>query len=197
MIPFINKSYISRKFYYISIITEPMSKIRLFAFSITFLSLMAFFPDDNADFPKITGTTLDGKNISLPLDAHGKFALIGVLRTMKAEQSMVSWIVPVYESIAGNSLYQAKMYFIPMTGGIEGVSVETVRRKLRESMDSSMYKYVLLYTGPIKEYVKSLKMSDPDLPYIFVVDPRGKITYTESGKYTEKKMENITDKLAE
>jgi len=131
MIPFINKSYISRKFYYISIITEPMSKIRLFAFSITFLSLMAFFPDDNADFPKITGTTLDGKNISLPLDAHGKFALIGVLRTMKAEQSMVSWIVPVYESIAGNVFHSNDRWHR--------------RRKCRNSKEKIKRKYGQFY----------------------------------------------------
>src|ERR1039458_9128865 len=106
---------------------------------------MAFLRDDNTDFPKISGTTLGGKNISLPLDAHGKFAVIGIIRTMKAEQDMVSWIVPVYTSLAGNGFFQAKMYFIPMTGGIQGISVETVRRKLRESMDSSMYQYVLLY----------------------------------------------------
>ena len=174
-----------------------MSKLKFILLSVIFLSLAAFLPDDNPDFPKITGTSLDGKNINLPLDAHGKFALIGILRTMKAEQDMVSWIEPVYTSLAGNGFFQAKMYFIPMTGGIEGVSVETVRRKLRESMDSSMYKYVLLYTGPVKDYVKTLNMKDPDLPYIFVVDPRGKVTYTESGKYTAKKLENITDKLAE
>jgi ATP synthase subunit 10 len=174
-----------------------MTKLTFLVISIVFLSMAAFLPDDNYDFPIMSGTNLAGKNISLPLDAHGKYALIGMVRSMKAEQDMISWIEPVYASIAGNSMFQVKMYFIPMTGGIEGVSTETVKRKLKESMDSSLYKYVFLYTGPVQEYVKKLGMKDKDLPYIYVVDPRGKVTYVESGKYTEKKLENITDKLAE
>src|SRR6185437_2163178 len=174
-----------------------MPKLKFIALGVAFLSMASFLKDDNRDFPTMSGTNLNGKDITLPSDAHGKFALIGVVRSMKAEQDVVSWIEPVYQSISGNMMFQVKMYFIPMTGGIQGVSVEPLRRKLKESMDSSLYKYVLLYTGPVQEYVKTLGMKDKDLPYLFVVDPRGKVTYTESGKYTEQKLENITDKLAE
>ncbi len=174
-----------------------MTKLKFIALGVAFLSMASFLKDDNRDFPSISGTNLAGKDISLPMDAHGKFALIGMVRSMKAEQDMISWIEPLYRSIAGNSMFQVKMYFIPMTGGLEGVSVETVKRKLKESMDSSLYKYVLLYTGPVQGYVKTLGMKDKDLPYLFVVGPRGKVTYMESGKYTDQKLENITDKLAE
>jgi len=174
-----------------------MTKLKIVAFSLVFLSMMAFMKDDTKDFPVMKGTDLSGKNISLPLDAHGKFALIGMVRSMKAEQDMISWIEPTYASLAGNGFFQVKMYFIPMTGGIEGVSVETVKRKLKEAMDSSLYKFVMIYTGPVQDYVSKLGMKDKDLPYLFVVDPRGKVTYMESGKYTAQKLEAITDKLAE
>ena len=174
-----------------------MNKLKFLVLSLVFLSMAAFMKDDSKDFPAMTGTSLDGKTINLPLDAHGKFALIGMVRSMKAEQDMISWIQPVYTSLAGDGFFQVKMYFIPMTGGIEGTSVETVKRKLKEAMDSSLYKFVFVYTGPIQEYVSKLGMKDKDLPYLFVVDPRGKVTYTESGKYTSQKLEAITDKLAE
>ncbi len=174
-----------------------MIKLKFLVISLLFLAMTAFLRDDTKDFPTMSGTNLAGKNISLPLDAHGKFALIGMVRSMKAEQDMISWIEPVYASLSGNGFFQVKMYFIPMTGGIEGVSVETVKRKLKESMDSSLYKFVLIYPGPVQEYVSKLGMKDKDLPYLFVVDPRGKVTYTESGKYTAEKLEKITDKLAE
>jgi hypothetical protein len=40
-------------------------------------------------------------------------------------------------------------------------------------------------------------MTKKEEPYFFVVDPRGKVTYTTSGVYTDAKLEAITDHLSE
>src|ERR1017187_2501058 len=99
-----------------------MKRIQLPALLLVLLTFVAFLPSDTKDFPKISGTTLSGKNITLPDQSRGRFILIAVIRTMKAEQEMITWIEPIYNSIAGNSMFQADMYFIPMTGGIQDVS---------------------------------------------------------------------------
>jgi hypothetical protein len=174
-----------------------MKKITLACTVLLALGLLAFKSSENKKFPTITGTTLTGKTISLPNPARKKFCLVAVASSMKAEQDLIGWMEPVYQTLMGNNLFQTDMYFIPMTGGLKGVSNETVKRKLKESMDSSLYNYVLLYTGPIESYVKDLNMKDRDLPYFFVINPRGEITYMTSGNYTEEKLEEITDHLSE
>jgi hypothetical protein len=167
------------------------------AICLSFCLLTAFINADRQKFPQISGTTLNGKNITLPNTESKKFTLVAVASSIKAEQDLISWIDPVYHTLMGNIMFRTDMYFIPMTSGIKGVSEEVVKRKLKEGIDSSLYSYVLLYTGPVEEYVKTLNMKDKEKPYFFVINPRGEITYTTSGKYTEEKLEEITDQLSE
>jgi hypothetical protein len=158
---------------------------------------MAFVPSDNKNFPKISGTTLNGKKINLPEHAKGKMCLVAMAYSLKAQSDLAGWVDPVYKSLAGNIMFQTEMYFIPMTGDVKAISQAEIEKKMKEKVDTSLYKYVMIYSGPTKEYIKELNMNDKDKPYFFVINPRGEITYTTSGKYTEAKMEEITDKLSD
>jgi hypothetical protein len=174
-----------------------MKHLKFSTLIIALLILLSFKSSENKKFPTISGVTLADKNITLPNTSKKKFCLVAVASSMKAEEDLIGWIDPVSKTLMGNMMFQVDMYFIPMTGGIKGVSNDVVKRKLKESMDSSLYNYVLLYTGPIEQYVKELNMRDRDLPYFYVINPRGEITYTTSGKYTEDKLDEIVDKLSD
>jgi ATP synthase subunit 10 len=166
-------------------------------FIISIGSLLALTRSDNKPFPVITGISLNDKPMTLPDQARGKFAIVAMIFSMKAETDVIPWMDPINKTIMGNIMFQANVFFVPMTGAIKGVNEELVKKKLKESMDTSLYKYVLLYKGPTDEIIKQLHVTDRDEPYFFVIDPRGKLTFTTSGKYTEDKLEEIADKISE
>ena len=78
-------------------------------------------------------------------------------------------------------------------GGTAGV----VKSQLKKQLDAELQKYILVYSGDINAIKATLEMKEKDKPYFFVIDPRGKITYSTSGAYSEKKMDEISDKLSE
>lgn len=156
---------------------------------------LGFLPSGRP-FPNMQLKTLDGKVKTFPNDLKGKFALIGMAYSIKAQEDLYTWIDPA-GSLAANPLIPVNLYFIPMTGEIKNLSQEKIMNKIKSNLDKSLHPHVLIYQEDPSPYIKSLDMKDKNIPYFFVVDPNGKITYVTSGRYTEAKMDMITDKLAE
>ena len=48
-----------------------------------------------------------------------------------------------------------------------------------------------------REVKEELNFEKKDIPYFFVIDKTGKITYATSGEYNDKKLDAITDALSE
>jgi uncharacterized membrane protein (UPF0182 family) len=147
-------------------------------------------------FPEIKGHTLAGKEVTLPNAGKGKFLLLGIAQTQKAQADIESWLQPLYASFMENSMYPTVMYVVPMTGG-KIVGTETIEKKLRQVLDTSYHNYVLVYSGDPSPIRKQLNMEEKDKGYIFVVDPRGDVIYKTSGKYSDVKLEEMTDKMSD
>ncbi|MGZ5282866.1 MAG: hypothetical protein ACXWDO_12370 [Bacteroidia bacterium] len=168
--------------------------------SVFFASLLfigSAFKGDIKKFPQLSGVTLNGKNITLPKQAEGKFAVLGIAYSIKAQDDLNGWYQPIYSQVMENKFIPAQVYFIPMTGNIKGMSQSNIKSRMKEGMDSEWHKYVLVFQEDPDSYIKELNMSEKDKPYIFVLNPRGEIVYTTSGEFTEKKMEDIIDNLSE
>jgi hypothetical protein len=163
--------------------------------AIVILALTAFTTADKT-FPEMKVTALSGKQVNLPADLKGKFAVIAIAYSIKAQTDLNTWYQPMMSNFFSSTIMPVNVYFIPMTAGL-GVSDEKIEAKLKSSIDKDLYGNVLLYKEDPKEYIKALGMTKKDEPYIFVVDPDGMITYVTSGAYTEQKMDTITDKVAE
>ena len=148
-------------------------------------------------FPLMKGHTLEKKEMTLPADLKGKYALLAIASSMRAQQDLETWLQPMYSSFAENPMYAVNMFVVPMTNGFILAGSDKIEQKIKSSMDKEFYKYVLVYDGEVNPLRKELGMDEKDKPYIFVVDPRGVITYRTSGVYTEAKMEQIADALSE
>lgn len=164
-------------------------------FTLLFFNSFAFA---GKPFPELKGHTLDKKEVSLPSAGKGKFTVIGIASSMRAQNDLQSWFQPMYTSFAENPMYQyVKMYIIPMTKGFIMAGPEKIEKQIKSNTDTSLYKYILVYAGEVKPMKKELGMDEDDKPYIIIIDPRGEIVYKTSGKYSEQKLEEITDKLSE
>ena len=151
-------------------------------------------------FPVLAGETLDGKAISMPGDAKGKYTIVGMAHSTDAEQDLQTWIDPIYQKyIAKSGLLDGSedlnVYFIPMFSGSSMPFYEKSKKKMQSTTQKDLQPHVIFYKGEIGSYKKELLIEQKDTPYIFVLDKDGKVVYATSGAWTEAKMDAIDDKV--
>lgn len=153
-------------------------------------------------FPAMTAETVDDKKVKLPQSVQGKYTLIGLAYSKKSEAELNSWFQPVFGKFIQKSTglfsgfgYDVNVYFVPMFTGVNAAATGTAKRKAAKNIDPQLLPYVLFYRGELKTYKESLDFEKKDIPYFFVLDPKGKIVHATSGKYSEEKMEAIEEKI--
>ncbi|WP_436516197.1 hypothetical protein [Ekhidna sp. To15] len=176
------------------------------AISLATLSLLLFVGHHSVGqvgntFPDMEAETLTNEFVNLPADISDKYSLIGLAYSKKAEDYLKGWFEPVYNQFIYKNpnpgpfdfSFDVNTYFIPMFTGAKRPAYKKVMNKLKKTIDKRMQPNVLFYKGTLKEYKDALNFDGKDLPYFYVLDPEGKIVYTTSGRFTQRKMQEITD----
>lgn len=172
-----------------------MKKILLLALCLVyFASVQA---QNGKTFPALTGNTLQDKQVSLPKDTKGKYTLVGVAYSQKADEALKGWFQPVYETFIQDSEYDVNTYFVGMISGIKEAVAGTIEKKMKKGIDPVLHKHTLIYSGPIGDYKDALGLKEKDTPYFFLLDKDGKIVYTTSGSYSDSKLEKAEEILDE
>jgi hypothetical protein len=151
-------------------------------------------------FPDMDGVTLTGKEMSIPKNTMGKYTVIGLAYSKKSDEYLQTWFQPTFTVFLDPTAifhYDVQLYFIPMVGGVNQVAGASVEKKLKEGIDKKLHDNVLFYKGKIMDYKKQLNLDDKDKPYFFILDDKGVIIYATSGEYTEAKMDDIQNQLAD
>jgi len=153
-------------------------------------------------FPSMIAETVEDKKVSLPQDVAGKYTLIGLAYSKKSEDELNSWFQPVFQKFIQKSTgvlsgftYDVNVYFVPMFTGVNAAAAGTAKNKAMKSIDPQLLPYILFYKGDLKPYKEALDFEKKDIPYLFVLDPNGKIVYATSGKYTDVKMDEVEEKI--
>ena len=173
---------------------------------LTVLSLMAVVVNAQVVgkvFPNMEAETVEDKKVKLPADVAGKYTLIGLAYSKKSEDELNSWFQPVFEkfvqksnsSLFSSFTYDVNVYFVPMFTGVNAAATGTAKRKAMKNIDPQLLPYILFYRGELKPYKEALDFEKKDIPYFFVLDPKGKIVYATSGKYTAEKMDAVEEKI--
>ncbi len=149
-------------------------------------------------FPVMVAETIEDKKVNLPGDVSGKYTLLGLAYSKKSEDELNSWFQPVFEKFVRKSTglmadfgYDVNVYFIPMFTGVNAAATGTAKRKALKDIDPQLLPYILFYKGELKPYKEALDFEKKDIPYFFVLDADGKILYATSGKFTEKKLDEV------
>ncbi|MGZ4055140.1 MAG: TlpA family protein disulfide reductase [Bacteroidia bacterium] len=155
-------------------------------------------------FPDMVCENYNGKAVTIPADTKGKYTLLCMAFSTAAEPDLKTWIDPIYNKFIGkvdaskadvfdvHTDYDVNLYFVPMFTGFNKLASQTSKDKIKSKTDKELYPYLLFYDGG-KTYKDELDFQKRDIPYFFVLDKTGKVVYTTSGKYDDKKMEKIID----
>jgi hypothetical protein len=151
-------------------------------------------------YPTLSGETLDGKAITLPDNAKGKFTIVGMAHSTDAEQDLQSWMDPIYQKyIAKTGLLDAaedvNVFFVPMFSGSSLPFYDKAKKKMKETTQEDLQPHVIFYKGEISSYKEKLLIEKKDTPYIFLLNKDGKVVYATSGSWTEAKMDALDEKV--
>lgn len=173
---------------------------RIFLFLLCFAGMSEVFAQNGSSFPELAGEYLDGKQAVLPSAPRARMLIVGMAYSKKAEDDLRSWYQPMYDSFVlkrgiMDSMYDVDLCFVPMFTGMKKAAYETAMNQLRKENRSDLHPYILFYKGELEPYASVLNMNDKAKPYLFVVDQTGRIVFSTSGAFTERKKEQLESAL--
>ena len=149
-------------------------------------------------FPAMEAETINDKKIKLPDSVLGKYSLLGLAYSKKAEDELMTWFEPIFnkfvyksEGLMKDFGHDVNVFFIPMFTGVNAAAAGTVKRKALKQVDPLLLPYILFYKGQLKPYKEALNFDEREVPYFFVLNAKGVIVYATQGKFTETKFEEI------
>lgn len=150
-------------------------------------------------FPEMEAETVEDKIVVLPKDVAGKYTLLGLAYSKKAEDELNSWFFPVFEKFVRKNTkslfegmgYDVHVYFVPMFTGVNAAATGTAKKKAIKNIDPQLLPNILFYKGELKTYKEALDFEKKDTPYFFVLDAAGKIIYATSGKFSTIKLDEV------
>lgn len=151
-------------------------------------------------FPAITGERTDGSTVELPKASKGKFAIICLAYGQKAGPALEEWYGPAYlRFVAKHGLFAADLdvdvYFVPLFVGLNKAGYEPTMKKLREQGDPGVEQRVVFLKGDPEGLRDKLGLKDKETPYIFVVDPEGRIVHRVQGEFSDDKLDAVEEAL--
>lgn len=166
--------------------------------SIVFIAASSAFAQTGKPFPNFPTKKLTGQSFTLPDSVKGKFTIIGIAFSPKAEESLLSWYEPAYQTfiqkkktIFTSEVYDVNTYFVAVVTGSNKISGEAIVKKIKDNTQKELQAYVLTYVGEFASYKTMLNITEKDEPYFFVLDERGTITHVTKGKYTAAKLAEV------
>lgn len=147
-------------------------------------------------FPELEGETLSAEHYALPKDTKGKYTLLGMAYSKKAEPLLKTWFQPAYNKFIAKTgmfdqFYDVNILFIPMFVGVNQTAHKGNMKKMREKENKDLFPHILYFKGKLEPYKESLGMDRKDLPYFYVLNKDGEIVYFTTGRFTAEKMEAI------
>ncbi|MCU0417533.1 MAG: hypothetical protein MUE33_10160 [Cytophagaceae bacterium] len=154
-------------------------------------------------FPKWSCVTLSGNTFVIPDSIkNGKYTIIGLAFSKKAEQNLSTWFTPTYQyfiqkrkTLFAEEAYDVNTYFVGVISGANKALADEAIKQLKANTPVELQPHVLTYVGEFSSYKKTLGISNADDPYIYVLNEKNVIVYQTSGPYTSTKMEGITNAL--
>jgi hypothetical protein len=149
-------------------------------------------------FPAITGERADGTSVELPKASSGRHAIICLAYGQKAGPALEDWYGPAYlRFVAEHGLFASDLdvdvYFVPLFVGLNKAGYGPTMKKLREQGDPDVEDRVVFLRGDADGLRDKLGLKDKETPYIFVVDPQGRIVHRTLGAFSDDKLDAIEE----
>ncbi len=174
-----------------------MKEIFLISFILILTGLGA---QTQKSFPSMEGHLLNAKAIHIP-QTNQKYSIIAIAYNRDAEYQLKEWLNPLYSVFikkekGSNQMDMAELFdvnfvFIPLISGFKKIEED-----FKGNTDKEFWPYIMdTEKTDIKSLQKELGIENTKIPYFYVLNPEGKIIETQSGKFSEAKLDKLEDAI--
>jgi hypothetical protein len=162
--------------------------------------LTYFHAFSQKSIPEIEGTDLNEERVKFPANLKGKKTLIGFALSKESQEDLESWVQPVYdefidkESLAA-MVYDVHVYLVIVFNKVNAGIRKKVIKKMKENILPEFYSNIILSDIMVGDIKKTLDIKNEDVPILFTLNQQGEITSVINGRYTSKKMDNLSSYL--
>ncbi len=154
-------------------------------------------------FPSISCINLKDKQVTLPTDMANKRMVVALMLSIKADKQMQKWSQPLYNSLMadgmggmmGGNMYNANLCFVGAVKGLAKLALPEMIKRAKQEVDAKYHANFMYTDTDVNALMKSLSITDKDVPHFIVVETDGSILYQTSGEYTQDKLDDITGAL--
>lgn len=173
--------------------------LKLISFIFLVFIIQPCFGQINQNFPTVETEKINGEVVKIPSAFAGKFTLIGVGTSKKAEEELQTWQNPLYRKFVAKTgfmddMFDVELCFLPLFTGASQVAKDKVIKKLKENNEALVINNVYVYSGK-REPFTAIGIDDRTEPYFFLLDKSGKIVWTASGGFKQKYFDQIEEIL--
>ena len=156
-------------------------------------------------FPSLQTLTLGDKTRNLPSTATDRKMVVGLAFSAAAEKHLRDWGQPLYNALIadamggmmGGNMYGADVAFVFVTTGLAKLASGELKERAKKNIDRKLQDYFMMCDADADLLCSSLGITNKKEPCFFVLNGKGVILFKTSGAYSEKKLNEITDKLLE
>ncbi len=155
---------------------------------------------DSQIIDHFSGTTISNKKVEIPLIQKDKFSLLFFAISPKSQKDLESWLDPIYQKYIAKTgimddAFDVNVFFVPLIKSTNTSLIELVKRKFRENTQEDFKSHILFLDTPSEKIISDLRLTDQNIPYIFLLNKEGKILFRSSGAYSDEKFDQIDEMI--
>ncbi len=167
------------------------------------LSVLLFISAGVPKFPTLKCETLNDHQVAIPEDIKGKKSVIAIAMSAKSEKALREWNTPLYNTLIadgmggmlGGKMYDVNVCFVGMVRGIAKLATSEIKERTKKIVNKKLHDNFMITEQNVSDFMSALNIKNTDEPLFFVLDSDGNIIYQTSGKYSDSKLNAITEKL--
>jgi hypothetical protein len=140
-------------------------------------------PESGPHIPSVHGTTFSNGKVDLPEALHGKVGILIVGFTQNSRESVTVWGKKLAADFYDSS--KVAYYELPMLAAVPKMLRGMVAGSIRSTVSDRGRPHVLPITENEPVWRSLVHYSDPDTPYILVVDEHGTVRWQAQGPATD------------
>lgn len=170
------------------------------ALSILFsIRAVSLFAQKGSIFPTVATEMISGREVSFPEAFAGRYVLIGIGTSKKAEKDLRTWQTPVYNKFVlktglMDAMYDVDIAFLPLFTGASQVAKGQVIKDLKANNEALVIDRLYIYSGSRTPFTE-IGLGDKSEPYFLLINPEGRIIWTAEGSFKQSYLDEVEEIL--
>jgi hypothetical protein len=148
----------------------------------------------------LVGENTEGHSVELPKASAGRYCLVAIGASKKAEPALQEWYEPAYlRFIAKQGLmvsdHEVDLWLVPIFTGLNKAGFGPSMKRLKEEADPEVAARVVFVKDDAAALLQALGIKDRDVPYFLLFDAQGKLVHREQGAYSVEKLDALEEAM--